>query len=414
MRTALRKALGTSGPAHRTLTTSGFEITDASRALGIQGDGLLNDSSMGIWPPATNLCTNGGFETNTTGWFQFQEGISTFVRSTSDFKFGAACGLITVAGGGGFGQRAFSFVSTPANGAVYTVSIWVKATGTGVGQSVILRLWGIGGAGADAELASAMDTVTGDWVRLRATGTIDAADRTNAYLAIQITGLAPDGAVMLIDGAQAELSSVATPYIETDGATAARSAARVQMPVAGLFTPTQGWVAARMRMGWVNTADPSGNPVVFDWRDDANNLLQLRFDTTGNTWEVQRRNTGGTGEVTVADTFALSAAVTVIAAWDAANLKVSVDGGTFTSAAAVNIPTLAASTLDIGSIAGTSEHIASDVRTFATGRGTLSNGDAASIHTLLSAGDPQMSQLPGSPTGLWTAVNGVYEIGDIG
>ena len=68
MRTALRKALGTSGPAYRTLTTSGFEITDASRARGVEGDGLLNDGSFGIWEETENLCINGGVETNLVQW----------------------------------------------------------------------------------------------------------------------------------------------------------------------------------------------------------------------------------------------------------------------------------------------------------------------------------------------------------
>lgn len=69
MNTALlRKVLGNTGPEFRALTLSGNEITDATRALGIQGDGLLNDSSYGIWPAATNLRLNGGFETNATGW----------------------------------------------------------------------------------------------------------------------------------------------------------------------------------------------------------------------------------------------------------------------------------------------------------------------------------------------------------
>ena len=55
---------------------------------GLQGHGLSNDGSTGIWPAATNLCTNGGFETNTTGWAA-AVGTETLTRQSTTCKFGS-------------------------------------------------------------------------------------------------------------------------------------------------------------------------------------------------------------------------------------------------------------------------------------------------------------------------------------
>jgi len=409
MRTALRKALGTSGPAYRTLTTSGFEITDASRALGVEGDGLLNDGSFGIWEETENLCINGGVETNLVQWSD--NGVGVVSRVTTEHKFGTASVKVTSSGVGENRTLVQWFSGSPITQVARTMNIWVKGEGATIGKTLSLNTNESGGVQSDASLggiAPATVVLTAEWQRLQHTGTPTQADRVLLYSFLEVTA-AGASEVYYADGFQGETGSVATPYVVTDGATATRNAARVQVPVAGLFTPTQGWMAVRLVMGWANTADPSGNPVVFDWRDDANNLLQLRFDTTGNTWELQRRNTGGTGEVALADTFALNEAVTVIAAWDALNLKVSVNGGAFTSAAATNIPTLAATMLDIGSIAGTSEHLNGDVLWFACGTGTLTDADAATINGY-GNNDVGLHAFPGNPTGFWDAKTGVMEV----
>ena len=72
----------------RPLTLSGNEITDASRAINVEGDGLSDDGSFGIWEATENLVTNGGFETNATGWTV--TGANTIARSTDQAKFGPA------------------------------------------------------------------------------------------------------------------------------------------------------------------------------------------------------------------------------------------------------------------------------------------------------------------------------------
>lgn len=69
-----------------TLTVSGKEMTDASRTAAIQGDGRTPpDSSVRIWEVTTNLVTNGGFETNATGWVTTG---ATLATSAEQAKFG--------------------------------------------------------------------------------------------------------------------------------------------------------------------------------------------------------------------------------------------------------------------------------------------------------------------------------------
>ena len=60
----------------RTLTFSGGVQVDTptgvtatvARQTNTQGDRLAVPGEYGVWPAATNLIANGGFETNTTGW----------------------------------------------------------------------------------------------------------------------------------------------------------------------------------------------------------------------------------------------------------------------------------------------------------------------------------------------------------
>src|SRR5437764_14635783 len=88
------------GPSFKVVPV-GDVINDADRALGIDGDGLVvPDSSYGLWRGSTNLITNGGFETNVTGWFGAG---CTISRDTGDFKFGSASLLASALSGTGSG-----------------------------------------------------------------------------------------------------------------------------------------------------------------------------------------------------------------------------------------------------------------------------------------------------------------------
>lgn len=357
------------------LTLSGNEITDAVRAAALQGDGLAPEGSMGVWEPTTNYLLNGGAESNTTSISA--NGSASLSRDTARSKFGAASiKAITPGVGSEEGLNYAPQAGSASAGQVWAGSVWLYHEEASAVTFRVKLSWRNSGDGAISDSLAHTLVSPGVWTKASVAATAPAL--TNRVRLKPVTS-SPVALTFWADGAQAE-RLLAKPYVETDGASASRGASRVQVPVAGVIDETQGWFAARVRMNWANTADPSGNPALFDWRDDASNLIQVRYDTTSDQWELQRRNGGGSGEAVKADTFALGDVVTVIAAWDASNLKVSVDGAAFTSAAAANIPTLAASAFDIGSVGGSSEHIDGDIFWSACGTGTLTDTDASNLH----------------------------------
>ena len=106
-----------------TLAATGNEITDATRALGIEGDGLASDSSFGCHPASTNLHPNGGFETNVEGWAANGGGAPTRVNTSP--KCGSWCALID----SGTTSAEFASLTKLRRGAV---SGWVRAASSGV------------------------------------------------------------------------------------------------------------------------------------------------------------------------------------------------------------------------------------------------------------------------------------------
>lgn len=165
------------------------------------------------WAAATNLCTNGGFETNTTGWAATR---STVTRDTNDSKFGSAC--MSVVSTDDFAYTRYTF-SGLANG-TYSLSLWEKGGGTpsdtafinvGDGTTELLQ---IGTFAGDA-----------DWTKKSGSFTVSGSP-ANIFVDLYSRFLGANGE-MLWDGVQVETGSIATPYIETDGGTANRSAGPV-------------------------------------------------------------------------------------------------------------------------------------------------------------------------------------------
>ena len=72
------------------VTSSGNELTDATRTANIQGDGLPLGSGTGIWEATTNQVTNSGAETTASAGGAQGVGSAAVTRDTTTFKFGAA------------------------------------------------------------------------------------------------------------------------------------------------------------------------------------------------------------------------------------------------------------------------------------------------------------------------------------
>jgi hypothetical protein len=197
---------------------------------------------------------------------------------------------------------------------------------------------------------------------------------------------------------------VATPYVETNGAAATRGPSKVS--IAGTpVGPTQGWVAVRIRFGWDSTAPFSPDPGIVDMSVSNDDALFCYWDVATHTFHLERHLGGaGTTAASAAQTFSTGAIRTVIYAWTATDLRISVDGGAFVTTANTTIPGQA--TLYIGSDQvqgnGSNRQGDSDYLWVAGGTGTLSNADAAAIHGFGNTDHPQ-GDFPGQATFAWAA-----------
>src|SRR3990167_4449938 len=208
----------------RPLTLSGNEITDAVRRAGIEGDGASPfDQSLGVHGETENLCTNGGFETNTAGWSA--SGTNTLARSTEQAKFGAASAKCTYQNNNDIAR--FAVTLTAAN---HALSAWLYIPSDYDGTVITVRFVNFTGATGSGTVNADMTKVD-QWQEVTVGPTLIDAGDLAGHFQIVVTGGAPSaGKFIYLDGVGIELGNIASPYKETDGATATRSAARVQVP----------------------------------------------------------------------------------------------------------------------------------------------------------------------------------------
>lgn len=362
------------------LKVSGNEITDTTRATGTEGDGASDVDRVGVWEGTTNIATNGGFESGTGAWITF--GTNSIAVSTEQAKFGSQSLKCTV----GNTNRMALYGGVMSASTTYSVSIqvYIPSIWTGVVNPAFTIAHTAATSAVDFE-QNADVTIKDQWQPMSCRVTTDSSV---ADVGVEI-GFPSGGTAtqfIYLDGLQIEALNHPTPYVETDGSTDSRSDARVRISTASL-DETQSWVAFRARAGF--TEDPSGTQVhppayLFHWYDDANNRIELRYDdrTSGTgVWRLIRRG-GGSGSTSGAvSIMALETGqdVTVVAAWTASGLQLSVDGSAFATLAEAFIPALSATLADIGSEGGTADHWDGDVYWFAAGTGTLTDADAATI-----------------------------------
>ncbi len=407
-----RAAFFVGGHGLATLTLSGNEITDATRAAALQGDGRAADGSMGVWEATTNLCTNGGFETNTTGWTA-SSGL-TLTRSTERSKFGSASLRCEVGVMPGTGMFVYNATLTAAQ---HFGSAWVYIPTAYDGGPLFLTFTNFtsptaGGTSSPADMA-----LRDQWQRL--TCTITPAADLIGDMRLFYTGAAPStGVVVYLDGAQIEARGGPTPYVHTNGTFATRSNASIEAPATALDT-TQAWVAARVRPGWAYNAwagQTDRYPRIMDYGVDGDNGFHLFYNTmTGspdiNKWAFKLEVLASHSEVfSPVSTHAAGDVLTVIGAMTAEEIMVSVDGAEFTRAARVmGIPDLSAvSTFLIGRKSWFNlNHLNGEFLWLACGTGTLTDEDAAAIHAF-GNDDPPIQLLPGTPTFMWTADTATY------
>ena len=380
----------TTPPPGGAVNASGNEITDAVRAAGIQGDGRSADSSFGVWEAATNLDTNGGFENGSAAGWSATGGSVT--NSIEQAKFGTRSGKAITSAPGDLIAKAVTGLSASTT---YSRSLWIYRTETASTLTIVV----LNNAGT-GNLASATAPAALGW------GRVVLHPRTEAGQTSLTTRISSSlgGVTYHVDGAQLERNVAATPYVETNGATATRGPSKVSV-VGNPVGPTQGWVAVRIRFGWDSTTPFSPDPGIVDMSASNNDALFCYWDEASHTFHLERHKGGaGTTAASAAQTFSAGTVKTVIYAWTATDVRISVDGGAFVGVGNTTIPGQA--TLYIGSDQvqgnGTNRQGDSDYMWVAGGSGTLTNADAATIHAF---GDTDHAQgdFPGSATFAWAA-----------
>lgn len=388
------------------LTVSGNEITDVVRAAGVEGDGrAAPDLSVGIWANATNLCQNGGFETNTTGWADFV-GTETLNRQAAVPVFGSIRLNVSTPGGTTYEGCQYGSVTVTAS-TRYTASAWV-ASASG---SIPMRIQIVELTSLDAEVGrtTLTFTATGLWQRFQVDRLFGA---TGVKARIYITTTDGVAHTFLLDGVQLEAGHQATPYVHTDGGSATRGNARVQAP-ASMIDETQGWAAFRVRYG-ADSADVVADQYLLSWRDSAANQIGLWLNSATMVWRVIRLS-GSLGPFadSAVQTFSVGDEATIVAAWTSVGVKVSVNGGAFITNNGSDAPILSATQFDIGSLAGASQ-LNMDVRWAAWGTGALTDADAATLYGFVGECPHNSAllwdQVSDLPKGVWLANDTTYEI----
>ena len=170
---------------------------------------------------ATNLVTNGGFETNTTGWAAAGAG-ATLSRVTNDSAEGAACASVACDGGTARQGLQLSSGSRAAvtPGATYTLQARLKMD-AGLTYEVGFDQYTAISGGAFVSGNQATGTATGDWQSVTLTVTVSG---TTNGLAVFVRKNNVTAATVKADAIQVEAGSISTPYIATDGGTASRNA----------------------------------------------------------------------------------------------------------------------------------------------------------------------------------------------
>lgn len=343
---------------------------------------------------APNLISNTGFETDTSGWGEWVA-TGAISRVTAQFHSGAAS-LQQVAAG----ALSYIGVGTPANsvaGVSHTASVWVRVPTTGTYFLEVQdgpRNW--------TQSSQQYALVANTWKLVSVTFTPTNSSQI-VFRLNKATGTF-SGMTIFWDDAQV-LTPIATPYVHTDGATASRSAARVQAP-AGLLSVTQGWAAFRIRAGFASADTPLGDRRFAHWGAATGQLALYYNSATGRAGTY--RSDSGSDSVDSSTAWARDDLLTVVFAWTATQLKISVNGAPFTTVASTHIPVTPAALIDLGSLAGSSQFLDSDVLWVATGTGTLTNADTALLVGLAESDKDratvaQTLSAAAVPTAVWPA-----------
>ncbi|MBI3443630.1 hypothetical protein HY008_03085 [Candidatus Woesebacteria bacterium] len=176
-----------------------------------------------------------------------------------------------------------------------------------------------------------------------------------------------------------------------------------------LLNPTQGWVAVRMKMGFVSTTTLSPDPIIWDMSQSDPNDLFVYYDAGSDTFHFAKNSkvTGGATLASAKQTFAPGEFKTITAAWTSNSSKISIDGGAFLTKTTSTYPQIAPFLVGSTLVQGSGRQPNSDYYWVAGGTGTLTDTDAQSIHNF-GNNDKNRALFPGNAVFIWWANSDVY------
>ena len=331
------------------------------------------DYSLGVWQGYTNLVENSSWETNANGQTNSGGGTTTRTRVTTRSKFSNAS-LQHDTNGAASGQGTFNRKVDTTN---YVVSPSVAYTGTAWysgdnGDQTRNSIEWFDGGGASIQTNNSLNYSCRSEFRRRIFTFTAPSNAAKARFRTALSGTA--ATTFFTDGLTFTQSTFPLPHVATDNAAGgvAKAACRVQVP-SDFLSATQGWIAARLRIGWDSSLGPgagTGEPTLFYWATDSNNLIRLYYSESAGAWKLERKSGGSSTTATLAQVLSRGQYVTVIGAWTASTVKVASDLSLLQSTANTLIPTLPA-TFDFGSD-GSANHINADCFWSVFGEGALS------------------------------------------
>jgi len=369
------------------------------------------DSSVGIFPSATNICPNTDAATNTTGQTNAGGGTTTRTRVTTKGVRGTA--YKADSDGGASGQGIFfrnldgtKFTSVDA-GETWLFACFLEGDDGATELGDLIRIGIEWSNSSDTVLSTTFaiaHPLTAD-PRLFLLQAVAPANSARARLRVSWNGTT-DG-VFYVSGLTFSQTKYLPPFIPSDNVAggSTRSAGRAQMP-SDLLDEAAFWFAIRMRLAHDYSQAHTFYPLL--WGDDGNNLVALQFD--GTQWVVKRLSGGSGSPLNVpASHWKRGDYVTVIVCGTASQLKMSEGGDAFTTLSHSTIPTLTAALFDIGS-GGTisaSQEMAGAIMWAAFGTGyELTDADAVTLAGFTET-DPHISDIVDMGGSLvWTGASG--------
>ncbi len=347
----------------RVLTLSAGVGTDAERLAALTGDGLPLGSGFSVYPAATNLLANSNGDVDTTG---LTDNSSTTSAIASTAKFNGRAFQV-VSGNATANEGPSQDITGGLASTQYTVSAWAwLISGAATVRAVVYDTVG----GKQGGTAVALTTTP---QRIRVTATTGALGINEAAY---IETTVQQAGTWAFGGWQAETGAVATPYVANGGT---RVAGRVRLPVQGLFTTTQGWVASRIRSGAVYASVATAE-WFFSYATDGNSYVGAYMSNSAPSFlEMERKNGGaGGGDVQQSVSVVVDTMFTGIGAWTSGFVRTSLNGAAFTQTANTSIPSVATTTIDLstGGLA-TAVQVLGNAYWSLLGKGTLTDADAA-------------------------------------